>query len=57
MGRPRRDNGIVVEAAHNLVKLAMTKIPKSIFPYEVVPMTRLDHISKVIILSKFFLNS
>lgn len=46
MGRPRRDNGIVVEAAHNLVKLAMTKIPKSIFPYDVVPMTRLDHITK-----------
>lgn len=40
MGRPRRDNGIVVETAHTLVSLAMRTIPKSVFPYEVVPTTR-----------------
>ena len=46
MGRPRRDNGIVVETAHTLVSLAMRTIPKSVFPYEMVPMTRLDHVTK-----------
>lgn len=46
MGRPRRDNGIVVEAAHSLMTLSLRTLPKSIFPYDVVPMTRLDHITK-----------
>lgn len=26
--------------------MAMRTIPKSVFPYDVVPMTRLDHITK-----------
>jgi hypothetical protein len=54
MGRPRRDNGIVVETAHTLMALAMRTIPKSLFPYDVVPTTRLDHVTKVHALPFFF---
>lgn len=46
MGRPRRDMGILTETAHNLVAMAMRTLPKSVFPYDVVPLTRLDHITK-----------
>lgn len=42
MKRPRRDPGIVNEFAHSLTTLSMKMLPKSIFPYPVVPMTRLD---------------
>jgi hypothetical protein len=42
MKRPRRDPGIVNEFAHSLTTLSMKMLPKSIFPYTLVPMTRLD---------------
>jgi hypothetical protein len=42
MKRPRRDPGIINEFAHSLTSLSMKMLPKSIFPYTVVPMTRLD---------------
>jgi hypothetical protein len=42
MKRPRRDPGIVNEFAHSLTTLSVKMLPKSVFPYPVVPMTRLD---------------
>lgn len=41
-----RDPGIVTEFSNTLVEFSMRTIPKSVFPYDVVPMTRLDPITK-----------
>ena len=46
MRRPRRDVGICSDFANTLAELSVQLLPRSIFPYDLVPMTRLDHISK-----------
>lgn len=43
--RPRRDAGIMVEFSHRLVEYSMRLLPRSVFPYDIVPMGRLDHIT------------
>ena len=46
MGRPRMDVGILTDSAHTLAKYGMQIIPRSLFPYSMVPMTRLDPVEK-----------
>lgn len=46
MRRPRRDVGIMVDFAATLAEFSVHLLPKSIFPYDVVPMTRLDNVDK-----------
>ncbi len=46
MRRPRRDVGICSDFAHTLAECSIQLLPRSIFPYDLVPMTRLDHIDK-----------
>ena len=46
MRRPRRDVGILSDVAHTFAEFSVQLLPKSIFPYDVVPMTRLDAIKK-----------
>ena len=53
MRRPRRDVGICADCAHTLAEVSMQLLPKSIFPYDLVPMTRLDPIDKKQVLILF----
>lgn len=46
MRRPRRDVGLCSDFAHTLAEFSIQLLPRSIFPYDLVPMTRLDPINK-----------
>lgn len=46
MQRPRRDVGICADFANTLAECSVHLLPRSIFPYDVVPTTRVDHIDK-----------
>ena len=43
--RPRRDVGIIVEFANTLVEYSMKLLPRSVFPFDMIPMSRLDHVT------------
>jgi hypothetical protein len=45
MRRPRRDVGIIADFAKTLAEFSMQLLPRSIFPYDLVPMTRIDPMS------------
>ena len=40
--KPRRDPGIMNDMAFTLTRLAFKMLPKAVFPYDRVPMTRVD---------------
>ena len=42
MRRPRRDVGICADFANTLAECCMQLLPRSVFPFDKVPMTRLD---------------
>jgi hypothetical protein len=46
MQRPRRDVGICSDFANTLAEYSVQLLPRSIFPYDLVPMTRLDPIER-----------
>lgn len=46
MGVPRRDISLLTDFSKTLVRCSLQLLPRSIFPYEVVPMCRPDHITK-----------
>lgn len=46
IGRPRLDVGILTDFCKTLSKYSMQVIPRSILPYSMVPMTRLDPVEK-----------
>jgi len=46
MRRPRRDVGICSDFAQTLAEYSVQLLPCSVFPYDVVPMTRVDAIQK-----------
>lgn len=46
MHRPRRDVGIMLEMAKTLAHYAMQLLPKSIFPFALVPMGRADSVDR-----------
>jgi hypothetical protein len=47
MQRPRRDVGICADFANTLAEYSIQLLPRSIFPFDLVPMTRIDPIQKV----------
>ena len=46
MQRPRRDVGICADFANTLAEYSIQLLPRSVFPYDLVPMTRLDPIER-----------
>jgi hypothetical protein len=46
MQRPRRDVGICADFANTLAEYSIQLLPRSIFPFDLVPMTRIDPIQK-----------
>lgn len=50
MQRPRRDIGILTDFAKTLAEHAIHLLPRSIFPFELVPMTRIDPIERTQVL-------
>jgi hypothetical protein len=46
MRRPRRDVGICNDFANTLAEYSVQLLPRSIFPYDLVGMTRLDPIER-----------
>jgi len=42
MRRPRRDFGMLQDTAHTITSLLFKLLPRSVFPYSMVPMGRLD---------------
>lgn len=46
MKRPRRDMDIQLDFANTLAECCVQLLPRSVFPYDLVPMTRLDPIDK-----------
>lgn len=44
MQRPRRDMGMIKDFANTMAEYCMQLLPRSIFPFECVPMTRIDPI-------------
>lgn len=46
MRRPRRDVGILTDFSQTLAEYSVQLLPRSVFPYDVVPMTRVDAIEK-----------
>jgi hypothetical protein len=46
IGRPRRDVGILTDFAKTMAQYSMQILPRSILPYSLVPMTRLDPVEK-----------
>ena len=44
--RPRRDFGILTDFVNTLTECVMQLLPRSIFPYDLVPMTRTDPIER-----------
>lgn len=50
MQRPRMDIGILMDFAKTLTEHAIHLLPRSIFPYDVVPMTRIDPIERTQVL-------
>ncbi len=53
LGRPRRDVGIMADFAKTLAQYCMQLLPRSVFPYSMVPMTRLDPIEKKQVIMDF----
>jgi hypothetical protein len=47
MQRPRRDVGICADFANTLAEYSIQLLLRSIFPFDLVPMTRIDPIQKV----------
>lgn len=47
MKRPRRDVGIMPEFAKTFAQYSMQLLPRSIFPFETVPMTRVDAVDRM----------
>jgi hypothetical protein len=46
MQRPRRDVGICTDFASTLAEYSIQLLPRSIFPYDTVPMTRVDAVDR-----------
>jgi hypothetical protein len=46
VGRPRRDVGILTDFAKTMAQYSMQILPRSILPYSLVLMTRLDPVEK-----------
>lgn len=56
MQRPRRDVGICTDFANTLAECSMQLLPRSVFPFDLVPMTRLDPVERTQV-RKSFLSS
>jgi hypothetical protein len=50
MQRPRRDVGICTDFANTLAECSIQLLPRSIFPFDLVPMTRIDAIERTQVL-------
>ena len=46
MGRPRRDVSVMADFCKTLTQYSMQLLPRSIFPYDTVPMTRTDAVNE-----------
>jgi hypothetical protein len=51
MGRPRRDISVLTDFSKTLAQYCIQLLPRSIFPYDAVPMTRTDPVNEVCLLS------
>ena len=47
MEKPRRDVGLMLDMSKTFAKYCMQLLPRSIYPYEVVPMARVDSINRL----------
>ena len=50
MQRPRRDVGICIDFANTLAECSIQLLPRSVFPFDLVPMTRIDPIERMQVL-------